>query len=175
MDEMVKILIGTISGFVIAFFAEPIKIYFQNKSKLNHLRIALYKEVVQNYFILGQGLYDFRKNGAKNFFSVGRSLLISDCYEFVINQETALFYQLREARFMNTFYKLLAIIVASPNAKNKLMGLSWDAFVEMIVDLVTESLGHGLLDKKIFQKVSSKKDVETTLREAKNKFHISSK
>jgi hypothetical protein len=30
MDETGKIIIATISGFTVAFFAEPIKLYFQN-------------------------------------------------------------------------------------------------------------------------------------------------
>ena len=29
MDETTKVLIGTISGFIIAFFAEPVKSFFQ--------------------------------------------------------------------------------------------------------------------------------------------------
>ena len=41
--------IATISGFIIAFFAEPLKTYFQNRAKLKNLRIALYKEILYNY------------------------------------------------------------------------------------------------------------------------------
>lgn len=40
MDETTKILIGTISGFVIAFFVEPVKIYFQNQGRKKNLRKA---------------------------------------------------------------------------------------------------------------------------------------
>jgi hypothetical protein len=170
MNELISVslgILGTLLGVVLGFFAEPIEIYFQNKSKINHLRVALYKEMVQNYFILFQGLYEFRNNKAKNFFSIGSPLLGSDCYQFVISQETALFYQLKEARFMNTFYRLLTQVIALPNARNKIMGVSWDKFIEMIINLVTDSLSQGILDKKIFQKVSSKRDVEAILREAK--------
>ena len=46
MDETTKVLIGTISGFLIAFFAEPIKIYFSNNFKKRNIRLALYKEKI---------------------------------------------------------------------------------------------------------------------------------
>lgn len=52
MDETLKIIIGTLSGFIIAFFAEPIKIYFQNKAKINYIRLAVYKEISHNYVVI---------------------------------------------------------------------------------------------------------------------------
>jgi hypothetical protein len=33
MDNTLSVIIGTLSGFIIAFFAEPIKRYFEQKSK----------------------------------------------------------------------------------------------------------------------------------------------
>jgi hypothetical protein len=41
MDDTLKIIIGTLSGFVIAFFAEPIKIFFQNRARINNIRLAV--------------------------------------------------------------------------------------------------------------------------------------
>lgn len=52
MDETTKVIIATLSGFIIAFFAEPVKSYFANRAKLNNLRIALYKELLYNYSTL---------------------------------------------------------------------------------------------------------------------------
>ena len=52
MDEILKITIGTVAGFVIAFFAEPVKIYFQNASKKKSLRLALYGELINNFMSL---------------------------------------------------------------------------------------------------------------------------
>ena len=48
MDETTKVIIATLSGFIIAFFAEPVKSYFQNRGQLHNLRVALYKEMVNN-------------------------------------------------------------------------------------------------------------------------------
>jgi hypothetical protein len=52
MDETIKVLIGTVSGFVIAFFAEPVKVFFQNRTGKQILRVALYKEILSNYWFL---------------------------------------------------------------------------------------------------------------------------
>src|SRR5260221_13126443 len=116
MDETTKVLIGTISGFVIAFFAEPIKRYFENKSKLQYLRIALYKEMIQNFLMLESTLDDFRNNEKSNIM-VGQPLMIDDCYRYVVSQETALYYQLTEARLINSFYKLLNMLTKIPEGE----------------------------------------------------------
>lgn len=105
MDGTLKIMIGTISGFVIAFLAEPVKIFFQNQQKIKKLRIALYKELMQNQSILK--LLATKEIGKDDFAVVGQYLLLNNCYKYVISQEVALFYQLKEARLFNSTNKIV--------------------------------------------------------------------
>jgi hypothetical protein len=48
MDVTTKVIIATLSGFIIAFFAEPAKKNFLERTKLHNLKIALYKELIFN-------------------------------------------------------------------------------------------------------------------------------
>ena len=41
MDEFTKVLIATISGFIIAFLSEPTKTFFTNQNNVKQLRRAL--------------------------------------------------------------------------------------------------------------------------------------
>jgi len=101
MDEATKILIGTISGFLIAFLAEPIKIHFQNQAKSRNLRIAIYKEIFFNYSLIK---WHFENDSIHNYTEEGKYLLQTECYKYAINQELSLFYQLNEAISVNAIY-----------------------------------------------------------------------
>ncbi len=47
--EFWQLLVGTISGFIIAFLAEPVKTFFENRNKKNRLRKSLYREICYLY------------------------------------------------------------------------------------------------------------------------------
>lgn len=166
MDETTKILIGTISGFIIAFFSEPVKVCFENKSKLNRLRLALYKEVIQNFWVL-KGAKD-GDGHVRSILIMGQPLLINDCYKYALAQETSLFYQLREARFMNGIYKLIDTVIAIPFGEKTFRGVSPEDTARVIMKMISESLHAGILDKKIAEKASSKKEVQDILSTFEN-------
>ena len=168
MDETTKVLIGTVSGFLIAFFAEPVKRYFENKSKLQYLRIALYKEMIQNFFILEQALHEY-KNDKNSNIMVGQPLLIDDCYRYVVSQETALYYQLSEARLINMFYKLLDMLIKIPEREKMFRTVSAKDIIEGTLGLVHDGLETGILEKKLAEKVISKKEIENILKKLVDK------
>jgi hypothetical protein len=168
MNESLNVIIGTLSGFIIAFFAEPIKRYFENKSKLQHLRIALYKEMIQNYLMLESTLNDFRNNEKSNIM-VGQPLMIDDCYRYVVSQETALYYQLTEARLINSFYKLLNMLIKIPEGEKAFRTVSAKDIIDAMVGLIHSGLEMGTLDKKLAQSVTSKRELENILERLKNK------
>lgn len=168
MDDTTKVLIGTISGFIIAFFAEPVKRYFETKSKIQHLRVALYKEMIQNFLMLESTLDDFRSNEKSNIM-VGQPLMIDDCYKYVVSQEPALYYQLKEARLINMFYKLLNMLVKIPEGGKEFRTVSAKDIIEGMVGLIQGGLETGTLDKKLSQKVISKKEIEKILNRLGNK------
>jgi hypothetical protein len=100
MDETLKIIIGTVSGFLIAFLAEPVKIYFQGASKKKSLRLALYSELINNFMSLHFFWSDLDRSSedrvSEAYSKLSTLILKVDVYRFAISQELYLFYQLKE-------------------------------------------------------------------------------
>jgi hypothetical protein len=163
MDEWVKIIIGTLLGFIVAVITEPLKRCIENKSKLRNLRIALYKEMIQNFFMLEQALQEYKNENNSNIM-VGQPLLIVDCYRYVVSQETALYYQLSEARLINMFYKLVDMLIGIPEGEKQFRTVSAKDIIESIVGLVRGGLDTGILNKKLAEKVISKQEIENILK-----------
>src|SRR5690349_17561522 len=116
MDETTKVIIATLSGFIIAFFAEPVKNYFTNKSQLHNLRIALYTELISNYFALIHYAMDSTDTDAYTLYNVAKYELRTERYKYALQNELALFYQLREANVLSVAYVRL----------NQIMNLTGD-------------------------------------------------
>lgn len=111
MNETMTVLIGTISGFIIAFLAEPVKTYFQNRAKLRNLRIALYKELLNNYYALTH----FTVESLSDFFPpeyMARHELRTECYKQTLQNDISLFYQLVEANATNVLYSQIDKIMS---------------------------------------------------------------
>lgn len=104
MDETTKVIIATLSGFIIAFFAEPVKNYFANKSQLRNLRIALYTELISNYFALVHFTMDGTSNDSYMLYQVSKYELRIERYKHALQDELFLFYQLKEANLLNVAY-----------------------------------------------------------------------
>jgi hypothetical protein len=111
MDESLKVTIATLSGFVIAFFAEPVKIYFQKRGKQRAIRRALYFELYFNYDHL-TSFYDKRKDRATTrtdmfqFVESVKHIARLEAYQFCITQNVDLFYQFKEAVTINSLYSI---------------------------------------------------------------------
>ena len=101
MSEPVLIaLVSTLSGFIVAFLAEPVKTYVQNRAKLKNLRIALYKEMSINYAVLNTLAPDdystFEWGGNNPAYA-----LRAECYKHALENEISTFYQMQEANLIN--------------------------------------------------------------------------
>ena len=115
MDESLKIIIGTVSGFLIAFLAEPVKIYFQNASKKKSLRLALYSELINNFMSLHFFLSGLDRSSedrvAEAYLKLSKLVLKVDVYGFAISHELYLFYQLKEANLFAQTYAIASTII----------------------------------------------------------------
>lgn len=156
MDETFKIIISTLSGFTIAFLAEPVKTFFQNKYKLSNLRNALYKELMQNRSILE--LVAKKEIGTEDFKNIAQFLLINNCYKYVINQEITFFYQLKEARLFNSAYKTLDKLIDFDveNIESR-----WDFVIELAkayLGIIQDGLDYKTLDIKLLEDVTLKEE-----------------
>lgn len=146
MDETTKVLIGTISGFLIAFFAEPIKIYFSNNFKKRNIRLALYKEFYHNIYLMQPHLIK-DKNG---FEKLHKHFFIFDAYNHFIAKETETFYQLKESGDLIAFYKMLNLILL-----RSFEDPERQRHIEAFYFAFTSALEEKNIDRRIFLSVST--------------------
>jgi hypothetical protein len=170
MDESLKIIVGTLSGFVVAFLAEPIKLFFQTAIKKNNLRKGLYHEIAHNYSALKHLFRKTDEEGDEEFdessLKTASQLIRTECYRYVISQETYLFYQIKEAATINILYSLLDMIFILFNSETdkgdyesmltffRKVNIRED--IRSYLDSVKNSLDHKVLDKKLMIKIIGK-------------------
>ena len=113
--EYWQLLIGTLSGFVIAFLAEPVKTFFTNRAKIASLREAIYREIAANYLLL-HSIKSSKHIPGGNEAHVGSDSgyivknLHRECYDHIIKDNPIEFYQLEEAAAINIIYFKLSAI-----------------------------------------------------------------
>lgn len=162
MNENWEIVIGTISGtisgFLIATFADIVKGWLQRRIEHNRLRDMLYQEVLNNHKIV-QSL--FPKLSHSDLISIIRFRLSIEGYEFVKANHIALFYELREASCFNQLYsickQLQSVSERTPKVKiEKLTGSLFSAFVHFIET--------GALDQNRFDKLDKRTETKTVYK-----------
>lgn len=173
VDEFAKIIIATVSGFLIALLAEPVKLYFQNYVKRQHIRLALYSEIITNYFafdaLFGKDIEtkkdwveDSRKFSDEYTHGI-RHLIKIDCYLYAVSQEAAIFYQMREATKFNYLYSALKALLEwaeMDKATQKSSRLRPQGFIIEFVRVMKENIRQGYFDKKMIRKVVGKSDLD---------------
>jgi hypothetical protein len=108
-------VLGVVAGFITAFFAEPVKIYYQDKARLKYLRVGLYKEMWQNYILCNSIVEDGIRRSKEGFprdtqtiidASIGtvKRTLRREYYEQVLKNDLSFFYRLTECSFINSLY-----------------------------------------------------------------------
>ena len=163
MNETITVLIGTLSGFIIAFFAEPVKNYFQQRAKLHNLRVALYKEILHNDIKIGRLDLDEEMSAHTQqvrLYMMHHSLR-AECYKNALQNELPLFYQLNEAAVINELQGSLAgplmdlsIDSESINAQEPIDAIAFATFrsvSSVYRSLFAYSFYNGTLDGKILQ------------------------
>lgn len=106
--EYLKTLISVFAGFITAFLAEPVKVYFTNKAKNRNLRRALYGELLGIY----NSLLTFLVSAEERGINVPFSKVVNtnfDCYKFA-KSDPALFYQLKEASVISQAYNNIELL-----------------------------------------------------------------
>lgn len=126
--EYWQLLIGTLSGFIIAFLAEPIKTFFTSRAEKASLREAIYREIASNYLLL----HSIKKSqnapeGLEDKVGIGSKYILKnlhqECYQHILKENPVDLYQLEEAlALVNAYAKLSAIIDfidGQPNQDNE--------------------------------------------------------
>lgn len=153
--EFWQLLIGTLSGFIIAFLAEPVKTFFISRSKINMLREALYREMFSNYVLLKSTkeavhlVLEEHKIDTKTFDVSDLKLIIrKECYEKVLKEDAITFYMLSESVILNRMYASLTRLSEKMNFNDVSVS------VDMLADEIEMSIALGGLRRKTARKVS---------------------
>lgn len=122
MDQTTITVLGMIAAFitasVTAFLAEPVKMYFQDRSSRKYLTLALYKELLHNYFLLEHVLdYSEEDSGiSRDTMNIlGEFNLRTECYRQAVSDQLQMFYRLEEAAEFNEVYSMLALAIQLPS------------------------------------------------------------
>lgn len=163
MSDITKIVIATISGFIAAFFAEPAKLYFQNRQKIAIFRLALYAEIYNNYRLLSTFLKIYKANSPdeiKIFFEgTTRDSLRTDCYVQLSSHYPDIYYQLEEFIIINILYSYLTSAM-DPSVYSANNVAKFHRTISSFVILVEEHVTRNELDQKIMKRASGKEDIK---------------
>ena len=143
-------LIGTISGFIIGFLAEPVKIFFNNRNEKNNLRSALYREMICNYNGLKNLLYMIKEKKVSEdaFLPNYQNCIKFDLYNYARSEKKIMsFYQLPEANeidIINRNFALPSVEVMSPQIRIE--------FAKTAIIVFEKKVSKSQLDKSLLEK-----------------------
>jgi len=102
MDNTTLTILGMIAAFitasVTAFLAEPVKTYFAERAKLQNIRLSLYKEIAQNFFMVESNL---SKN--ESISPLSEHAISIKCYKNVIENNVGEYYRLDDLLVIDSF------------------------------------------------------------------------
>ena len=179
MSESVFIaLVSALSGFIVAFLAQPVKTYVQNRAKLKNLRIALYKEMSINYSVLNTLTPDdystFEWGGNNPAYA-----LRTECYKHALETEISTFYQMNEANLINLLMGacILHIIEGFKHLRNlseEQLSKDLPRYTESYLnnstnfkDVYAASFYGGLFDRKILTDIIQQPTYENIMKRGK--------
>jgi len=150
-----------------------VKVFFQNRTGKQNLRVALYKEILSNYWFLSTYLeaYGLSLDISKDSISGYSEYVRKEFSNFsghlfskhALSQELPLFYQLNEAMMINALYTSLNMILAPPTdplTDKRQLDIS---FAEDYLDTLAREIEAGTFDKNLLVKISDKKTVKEIL------------
>jgi hypothetical protein len=143
--EYLKTLISIFAGFITAFSAEPVKVYFTNRAKKSNLRRSLYGEILGVY----NSFFTFLVFTEERGMNISLSKVVNtnfDCYKFA-KADPALFYQLKEASLFNQIYGNIELLKQESDS-----GIDSEKSVS-VAKLIVLQIEHLLVSKKLDKKI----------------------
>lgn len=168
MDESLKVTIATLSGFIIAFFADPIKTYFQQRTRKRNIRRALYSEIHFNYDALSSFYYkrmdkEITNRDMYQFVEGIKHIARLEAYQYYITHDMDLFYQFREVATINTLYAELRLLLENAQIRVE-KKIPFDRTMEHIQGLLRryiESIKTGKLDKSLLMEIIGREEINS--------------
>jgi hypothetical protein len=115
-EIVIGAITGTISGFIIATFADIFKGWIQRKIEHNQLRNMLYQEVLNNHRIVQSLNSNLSLTELKSTITYRLSI---EGYEYIKTNRVSLFYELREASCLNELYSVCKQLKSISNRTSK--------------------------------------------------------
>jgi len=161
--EYWQLLVGTLTGFIVAFLAEPVKTFFTNRARIASLREAIYREITANYLLLHSVKSSrYIPEGHEAYIGsdagyIARNLH-RECYDHILKENPIDFYQLEEAATINIIYfKLSATSKFIYNDRDKddnsIQFVAMDVLT-FVMDELGEPMALANLKANILRKVS---------------------
>ncbi|RPI93969.1 MAG: hypothetical protein EHM40_08150 [Chloroflexi bacterium] len=183
MDETTKVIIATLSGFVIAFFAEPVKNYFGNRAKLHHLRVAFYTELVNNYYALTHFTMGNTETDSYVLHNATKYQMRTECYKHALQNELPLFYQLTEAKLLNHVYGLINQLINLPSDLSAIYGKrglksaspNFTQHGNTFKYMFTTSFACGAFDVRVLKKLVTSKQYKEIMEKGKEYIELGAK
>jgi len=158
--EYLKTLISVFAGFITAFLAEPIKVYFTNKAKRNNFRRSLYGEILGIYESFFTLLVSAEERGVQISFSKVVSANL-DCYKFA-KSDPVTFYQLKESSLINQVYKNIELLRQENES-----GIEFEkslAVAKLIILQIESFLISQKIDRKIMVEYSTDLSIKNRVK-----------
>lgn len=153
-----EVVIGTVSGFLVAIFADLTKGWLQRRVEHNRLRDMLYQEILNNHGI-AQSI--FPELSLPDLNSTITYRLSMEGYEYAKTNNIALFYELREASCFNQLY---SIIRQLKNTDKKTSQEKIEKLFNELFSLFVSFIETGALDEKRLDKLSKKTETKTVYK-----------
>jgi hypothetical protein len=108
MSDWVKPVIGALAGLLIGIFVEPLKTWLMTYVKERALKKAIYASIADMYGFLS------REHRAEYYIGFIDSNL--ELFEHLYSTDKALFFRIREAPFIKSFYYILKNLAETLNS-----------------------------------------------------------
>jgi hypothetical protein len=156
---VIGMIVAFITALITSFLAEPIKTHFQNKSRINSIKIALYKEMFNNYAAI-MPLYervkthDFTSFSAKHF----NISLQSVCYDQLVSSDLVSLSQFRDYVHIARLYifseQLKAALTESEHAERYIGEVL--VFCEQYISFLGSNAFYEHWDNKYLKQIMGK-------------------
>ncbi len=143
--------ISALLGVILGFLAEPVKIYFTNRTRRNQMRRALYAEILTIYFKISGTPRDLRPEDYESNFG---NLLYTPAYEYA-KADPLTFYSIAEAAIINGIFATVGSLSTMdvPSVEQAVkMKIGW---FDVIMRNIDESLRNKELDPTLMYNVGS--------------------
>jgi hypothetical protein len=172
MENLVTV-IGMLLAFIAAFFAEPVKRFFDNKSKIQQLRKALYKELLHNYTKLRIFSEDTGYLNKEYIELINTNILSTECYKQIKQNDSVLFFQLPESIVIDAQYSCLSwlnpynAIEKKSADKEKTYINTFLHFANTFLSGLIESFYLGELRKEVLKEITTPKQYQMIMEKGK--------